>query len=169
MKTRKGTRAKEDEMTSAAKIEANRLNALKSTGPRSRLGKMRSARNAEKHGLTSKANPKEIVTILYDVLANDTARQDFTLPDNVTSDALHLAIAEAHLNEVYRIELDLLTKNLAHFAASNDLEADLNSGIKMPEDFRLIHRYIYEAECKHLKAINKWCRNFPLKSRNEAK
>ena len=152
-------------MTSAAKIEANRRNALKSTGPRSRLGKIRSARNAEKHGLTSKANPKEIVTILCDVLA----RQDFTLPDDVISDALHLAIAEAHLNEVYRIELNLLTKNLAHLSASDDLEADLNSGIKMPENFRLIHRYIYEAECKHLKALNKWCRNFALKSQNEAK
>ena len=38
-------------MTSAAKIAANRRNARKSTGPRSQAGKMRSRRNAFRHGL----------------------------------------------------------------------------------------------------------------------
>src|SRR5262245_16938555 len=39
-------------MTSAAKIEANRRNAQRSTGPRSKAGKARVARNAFKHGLS---------------------------------------------------------------------------------------------------------------------
>ncbi len=38
-------------MTSAKKIEANRRNALRSTGPRTEVGKARSRRNAFKHGL----------------------------------------------------------------------------------------------------------------------
>ena len=38
-------------MTSATKIAANRRNARKSTGPRSQAGKMRSRRNAFRHGL----------------------------------------------------------------------------------------------------------------------
>ena len=38
-------------MTSAAKIAANRRNARFSTGPRSLAGKMRSRRNAFRHGL----------------------------------------------------------------------------------------------------------------------
>ena len=40
-------------MTSLKQIEANRRNALRSTGPRSEEGKQRSSRNALRHGLTA--------------------------------------------------------------------------------------------------------------------
>src|SRR5712692_7993548 len=40
--------------TSPKKIEANRRNALRSTGPKSREGKMTVSRNAIKHGLLVK-------------------------------------------------------------------------------------------------------------------
>src|SRR6185503_7855122 len=40
--------------TSVAKVEANRANAVKSTGPRSRTGKSRSSMNALKHGLLAR-------------------------------------------------------------------------------------------------------------------
>src|SRR4029077_18457647 len=41
------------EMATDAQIEANQANALKSTGPRTMEGKMKSRRNALKHGLAS--------------------------------------------------------------------------------------------------------------------
>jgi hypothetical protein len=40
-------------MTSLKQMTANRLNALKSTGPRSADGKLRSRQNALRHGLTA--------------------------------------------------------------------------------------------------------------------
>lgn len=40
--------------TSTSKLQANRENAQKSTGPRTTQGKRSSSRNAEKHGLLSK-------------------------------------------------------------------------------------------------------------------
>jgi hypothetical protein len=41
-------------MTSAARVAANRLNAQRSTGPRTAAGKARSSRNAVKHGLLAR-------------------------------------------------------------------------------------------------------------------
>jgi hypothetical protein len=40
-------------MTSLRQIEANRRNALKSTGPKSEMGKQQSSQNAVRHGLTA--------------------------------------------------------------------------------------------------------------------
>jgi hypothetical protein len=41
-------------MISQARIESNRRNAKKSTGPRSEIGKKRSSMNALKHGMTAR-------------------------------------------------------------------------------------------------------------------
>jgi hypothetical protein len=49
-------------MTSLRQIEANRRNALKSTGPKSENGKRRSRRNAFRHGLTAET----VVEVLED-------------------------------------------------------------------------------------------------------
>jgi hypothetical protein len=43
-------------MSSQQRLEANRLNAKRSTGPRSELGKSRSKTNAVKHGLSAKTS-----------------------------------------------------------------------------------------------------------------
>jgi hypothetical protein len=50
-------------MTSFRQIEANRRNALKSTGPRTEQGKRQSRRNAVRHGLTAET----VVAALEDV------------------------------------------------------------------------------------------------------
>lgn len=42
-------------MASDKQLIANRLNAQRSTGPRTLAGKLRSRRNAIKHGLTARA------------------------------------------------------------------------------------------------------------------
>ena len=50
-------------MTSSRQIEANRGNALRSTGPKSENGKRRSRRNAVRHGLTAET----VVVALEDI------------------------------------------------------------------------------------------------------
>ena len=46
-------------MTSAAQRRANRRNALKSTGPKSRKGRQRASLNSTTHGLSRPADPEE--------------------------------------------------------------------------------------------------------------
>jgi hypothetical protein len=46
-------------MASARQIAANRKNALKSTGPRTRVGKQRASRNAHRHGLSTQTDDGE--------------------------------------------------------------------------------------------------------------
>src|SRR3990172_1601128 len=50
-------------MTSFRQIEANRRNALRSTGPKTEAGKRRSRRNAVRHGLTAET----VVVALEDI------------------------------------------------------------------------------------------------------
>jgi hypothetical protein len=49
-------------MTSFRQIQANRRNALRSTGPRSRSGKQRARANALRHGLSGET----VITVLED-------------------------------------------------------------------------------------------------------
>ena len=54
-------------LISQKKLIANRRNALKSTGPKTAYGKLRSSRNAYKHGLYSKFNLEEAIQHLSPV------------------------------------------------------------------------------------------------------
>jgi hypothetical protein len=49
-------------MASFSQIEANRRNALRSTGPKTEAGKRRSRRNAIRHGLTAET----VIEVLED-------------------------------------------------------------------------------------------------------
>jgi hypothetical protein len=67
-------------MTSLRQIEANRCNTLKSTGPKTALGKQRSRCNAMRHGLTSETviqfleDPEDYKTFELSVTADFDAR-----------------------------------------------------------------------------------------------
>jgi hypothetical protein len=61
-------------MTSAAKIRANRRNALRSTGPKTAAGKVQSQRNAFKHGLALDLDHDESRRQEVDLLALELAR-----------------------------------------------------------------------------------------------
>jgi hypothetical protein len=85
-------------MTSLRKIEANRKNALASTGPKSKEGKQRSARNAFRHGLAVPIGADLGASTEVANLAREIAGQ------NPTTEMLSAATraAEAHL-EIVRV------------------------------------------------------------------
>src|SRR5882757_1752091 len=71
-------------MTSERKIEANRRNALRSTGPRTADGKTRAAQNARRHGLNLPAccDPAwsdEIKTLARAIVGADASGERYQL------------------------------------------------------------------------------------------
>jgi hypothetical protein len=75
-------------MTTHRQRAANRENARKSTGPRTRAGKASSSGNARRHGLTG-VLPHDAVVAWYRVVLNDAC----ALPDPFETDPCLLAAA----------------------------------------------------------------------------
>jgi len=81
-------------MSTSARIEANRRNAAKSTGPRTPEGKARSSRNATRHGISlrmvllSTEDQKEFENLYADLRAEHQ-------PEGATEDILVFKMAEA--------------------------------------------------------------------------
>ena len=58
-------------MVSRRKVEANRLNARMSTGPKTALGKARTARNARRHGLSVTVISDPVLSEQVELLARE--------------------------------------------------------------------------------------------------
>jgi hypothetical protein len=106
-------------MATAAQIAANRRNALRSTGPKTAVGRARAARNAAKHGMNQVPRPAEIFEWFRAIMNCSDAIPD-DLGDPKTRAALDLAVAEAKLMNVKRAERDFL------------VSPDVDETIRMP-------------------------------------
>lgn len=84
-------------MTSQQKLASNRANAQKSTGPRSKRGKARSACNALKHGLAAPVT-----------LDTDTASQIASLARSLVGDQLRNPPVWIYAQQIAEAELDLV-------------------------------------------------------------
>src|SRR3954447_11254337 len=95
-------------MATERQIAANRANARRSTGPRSRAGRKRAAANATVHGLTANLLSNTAVAELVERLAREIAES--------TDDAMLLqyardaAYAEIDLARVRRIKVALIQR-----------------------------------------------------------
>ena len=89
-------------MTSFKQIEANRLNAQKSTGPRTDHGKLRSRQNALRHGLTAETVIASLESAVDDQVFEATLYAEYQ-PRTVTArtswQACLRALAATTLNE----------------------------------------------------------------------
>jgi len=129
----------ENLMTSQRQIEANRLNAQGSTGPRTPDGKERVASNALKHGLTGKRvvlpneNPEEFDTFrsaLWEELAPRGALEE-VLAEEIVADVWRLRrvpILEAtvHARDEPELIVQAMIREIAQIkAAAEDPDSDL--------------------------------------------
>lgn len=93
-------------MASDRQISANRRNALKSTGPKSRAGKKRAAGNSLRHGLSIASMPGESEAV--ESLA-------LRIADGITSDAAlgharAAARAQLHLARIRALETEIINR-----------------------------------------------------------
>jgi hypothetical protein len=116
-------------VASQRQIAANRRNAHKSTGPRSRAGKKRASRNAYRHGLTSSITSSAALAKQLEKLAREIAR------DAGGGDTEDATILE-HARAVAHAELDLARVRRAKIAVIERVRAfgDLDP----PEAFRSV-------------------------------
>jgi hypothetical protein len=112
-------------MTSLRKIEANRKNALASTGPRSQEGKRRSARNARRHGLAVPIWADPGANAEVDKLACELIGPNPT-PEELTAAT---RVAESHL-EIVRVRET--RRHLISPALTNSEYWPLKASSKLP-------------------------------------
>lgn len=114
-------------MTSVRKINANRINAQASTGPKSAAGKKRSAANARRHGLAVSVGQDPDRAADIEVLAQHIAGT------KCSSDCIALArqIAEAHIEllRVREVRRHLLGSDFADSACPSTSQGDQASDV----------------------------------------
>jgi hypothetical protein len=107
-------------MPSDRKIEANRKNASKSTGPRSQAGRKASRRNALRHGLAIDIGTDPAFRGEIETLARTLSRDQ----QEVTECAREAAAAEFDLIRIRKVRARLF--EMVYFADTTDGLADLN-------------------------------------------
>lgn len=167
---------------------ANRMNADRSTGPRSAVGKARSAQNPRRHGLTTPPEAAAVTRWYRIILDDPIARPDPFEHDPRLRAARDLAEAEAHLARVKEAEggalHDLLRNEeeapgrAALYAAAKEFELDIveRSAVRIlrwamrhgleagRRQLRLYARYSREGEARRRKALHRWIEEIPKRS-----
>ena len=112
-------------MTTTAQIMANRRNAMRSSGPRTALGRKTSSKNARRHGVKAAPPPDAILVHLRAILDDCEATPETALRTPAGTAALALAISEAKLD---------MAKAYAMEAAIRQPKQELRTEIEMLQD-----------------------------------
>jgi len=111
-------------VTSERKRTANRLNATRSTGPKTRYGRARSARNARRHGLSLSVFADLAYSAEIEILAHEIAESDNKV---VIEIARRIAEAQIDLARIGRVRHDLLERNGGLNKISDEVLKQLNA------------------------------------------
>jgi phage anti-repressor protein len=98
-------------MSSAKKQKANRANAQASTGPKTRKGKIRAARNARRHGLSMSVVADPVMSARINALVKEIAGA--AANSEVCELAWRVAEAQIDLIRIRQTRQDLLTKKFS--------------------------------------------------------
>jgi hypothetical protein len=99
-------------LTSASKAEANRANARASTGPKSRQGRVRSARNALRHSLSIPVSSNPLLSEEVEALARAIA--GLGANPEILGCARQVAAAQIDLRRVRHARHQLLVQAMAN-------------------------------------------------------
>ena len=100
-------------MTSALKIRANRANAKAGTGPRTREGKICSAQNARRHGLSMSVFSDPVLSKDAENLAREIAGEGIIVPE-ILQCARRIADAQIDLQRVRAARLAFFERDLSN-------------------------------------------------------
>ena len=93
------------ELKATVRKRANQLNALRSTGPRSIIGKARSSRNAMRHGLSTPLHRNPTTEAKIKLLAAQLCGHSPSTTEQVAAE--ELALAYLALRRIETVQLDL--------------------------------------------------------------
>jgi hypothetical protein len=132
-------------MTSDRKAASNRMNARKSTGPKSEAGRRRSRRNALRHGLAiaigSDPSFGEDINILAKALMNGASEQ------RVGEFARQAAEAEIDLQRIRKLRASRFN------IVFGNSEPKLEDHLKLNEDLAKLERYERRALSRRKRAL----------------
>ena len=142
-------------MTSIAKIEANRANARKSTGPRTAAGKARVSRNARRHGLSRPllcegAFAPQVEALAREIAGQGAAGERLALACNVAAAQLDLA------------RIRIAKRDLQDAANFGSTDAQHPCDWSALPQLERLDRYEQRVFTRRRRAIREFCKSKPM-------
>jgi hypothetical protein len=110
-------------VTSARKVETNRVNARRSTGPKTVVGRAKAAQNARRHGLRVPVLSDPALSAEVEALAKSIVGPDCPFPELLAL-ARKIAEAEIDIMRVRRARSDFVSRVVPDFIARKELLSD---------------------------------------------
>jgi phage gp29-like protein len=131
-------------MTTERQRAANRANATRSTGPKTRVGKARASQNAYRHGLSARLardkTPEQLAERVQDIVDSLPNQLDVT-------DALRVVSAQMDIESARSVGIRLLRQILDVEASRLMVEKSIFSQLRNAD------RYLNSAQLKRKRAL----------------